>query len=163
MTAAAAAASIHAQAIQLLMWVSEPQQALHSLLAHRPAPLSTHHIAVPATSGALVGVRTPEAFVTTPPLSATAPVSLPSAPLSRACHPSEMTALGAPLADLCASARPQQPATSSPRPRPVPPFSRFSAPVRHVRPRRVRPRMGQRAPDRAGHADAASLSGQLAL
>ena len=29
-----------------------PLQATHALLAHRPALITTHHIAVPATSGA---------------------------------------------------------------------------------------------------------------
>ena len=51
LTAGQAADVIGNCSLQLLLWISEPQAAMHALLALRPAPLATTHIAVPATSG----------------------------------------------------------------------------------------------------------------
>ena len=48
---AEAARKIADARIQLLLWVSEPGEGLRTLLAQRPAPVSTHHLAVPATTG----------------------------------------------------------------------------------------------------------------
>ena len=48
---AEAARKIATARIQLLLWVSEPGEGLRTLLAQRPAPVSTHHLAVPATTG----------------------------------------------------------------------------------------------------------------
>ena len=47
-----AARRIAATGAQLLLWISEPGEGLRALLKHRPAPAATHHLAVPATTGA---------------------------------------------------------------------------------------------------------------
>ena len=47
-----AARRLEAARIQLLLWVSEPGEGLRTLLGiQRPVPVSTHHLAVPATTG----------------------------------------------------------------------------------------------------------------
>jgi len=51
-TPAEAARRLEAARIQLLLWVSEPGEGLRTLLGiQRPVPVSTHHLAVPATTG----------------------------------------------------------------------------------------------------------------
>ena len=52
LTPAEAARRLEAARIQLLLWVSEPGEGLRTLLGvQRPVPVSTHHLAVPATTG----------------------------------------------------------------------------------------------------------------
>ena len=52
LTPAEAASRLEAAGIQLLLWVSEPGEGLRTLSSQQPVPVTTHHLAVPATTGA---------------------------------------------------------------------------------------------------------------